>query len=260
MKPACSGPPLMPRKVSPSRVNSPAITAPALARDRVGVAGHVADSGVGEDRRVELRRLLELVVEPQAGADGSARWRESCRYRPRRGTPTHRPTLDVSRLEAWTSTPPTPTGSPGSPPARCRSRSPTRRPTRARCSSRRGPCHEDGVAVAVFPELCLTGYAIDDLFLQDTLLEAVAGRDRTTWSRQRRPAAGARRRRAAGARHPGAQLRGGDPPRPGPRRRAEVLPADLPRVLRAPLVRARATTGAARRSRSAAPRCRSAPT
>ncbi len=34
-------------------------------------------------------------------------------------------------------------------------------------------CHEDGVVVAVFPELCLSGYAIDDLLLQDTLLEAV---------------------------------------------------------------------------------------
>ncbi|GAA4382076.1 NAD(+) synthase [Nocardioides caricicola] len=34
-------------------------------------------------------------------------------------------------------------------------------------------CSEDGVAVAVFPELCLSGYAIDDLFLQDTLLDAV---------------------------------------------------------------------------------------
>jgi NAD+ synthase (glutamine-hydrolysing) len=34
-------------------------------------------------------------------------------------------------------------------------------------------CHDDGVAVAIFPELCLSGYAIDDLFLQDTLLEAV---------------------------------------------------------------------------------------
>jgi len=32
--------------------------------------------------------------------------------------------------------------------------------------------HEDGVAVAVFPELCLTGYAIDDLLLQSTLLDA----------------------------------------------------------------------------------------
>lgn len=34
-------------------------------------------------------------------------------------------------------------------------------------------CHDDGAAVAIFPELCLTGYSIDDLFLQDTLLEAV---------------------------------------------------------------------------------------
>ncbi|GAB7005774.1 NAD(+) synthase [Nocardioides sp. AN3] len=34
-------------------------------------------------------------------------------------------------------------------------------------------CHDEGVAVAVFPELCLSGYSIDDLFLQDTLLAAV---------------------------------------------------------------------------------------
>jgi NAD+ synthase (glutamine-hydrolysing) len=34
-------------------------------------------------------------------------------------------------------------------------------------------CHDDGVAVAVFPELCLSGYSIEDLFLQDTLLNAV---------------------------------------------------------------------------------------
>ena len=34
-------------------------------------------------------------------------------------------------------------------------------------------CSEQGVAVAVFPELCLSGYAIDDLLLQDTLLDAV---------------------------------------------------------------------------------------
>ena len=34
-------------------------------------------------------------------------------------------------------------------------------------------CHEDGVAVAVFPELSLCGYAVDDLLLQDTLLDAV---------------------------------------------------------------------------------------
>ena len=34
-------------------------------------------------------------------------------------------------------------------------------------------CHDDSVAVAVFPELALTGYAVDDLFLQDALLSAV---------------------------------------------------------------------------------------
>jgi NAD+ synthase (glutamine-hydrolysing) len=34
-------------------------------------------------------------------------------------------------------------------------------------------CHDDGAAVAIFPELCLSGYSVDDLFLQDTLLAAV---------------------------------------------------------------------------------------
>jgi NAD+ synthase (glutamine-hydrolysing) len=34
-------------------------------------------------------------------------------------------------------------------------------------------CDRDGVSVAVFPELCLSGYAIDDLLLQDALLDAV---------------------------------------------------------------------------------------
>ena len=34
-------------------------------------------------------------------------------------------------------------------------------------------CHADGVAVAVFPELSMCGYSLDDLFLQDTLLESV---------------------------------------------------------------------------------------
>ncbi|WP_374970818.1 NAD(+) synthase [Terrabacter sp. BE26] len=32
---------------------------------------------------------------------------------------------------------------------------------------------EDGVGLAIFPELCLSGYAVDDLFLQDPLLDAV---------------------------------------------------------------------------------------
>ena len=34
-------------------------------------------------------------------------------------------------------------------------------------------CHDDGVALAVFPELTLTGYSIEDILLQDSLLEAV---------------------------------------------------------------------------------------
>ncbi|MDF3299101.1 NAD(+) synthase [Streptomyces tropicalis] len=34
-------------------------------------------------------------------------------------------------------------------------------------------CAQDGVAVAVFPELCLTGYSIEDLLLQDALLDQV---------------------------------------------------------------------------------------
>jgi NAD+ synthase (glutamine-hydrolysing) len=34
-------------------------------------------------------------------------------------------------------------------------------------------CHDEGVAVAIFPELCLSGYAIDDLVLQDALLGGV---------------------------------------------------------------------------------------
>jgi NAD+ synthase (glutamine-hydrolysing) len=34
-------------------------------------------------------------------------------------------------------------------------------------------CHDDGVAVAIFPELALSGYSIEDLLLQDTLLDGV---------------------------------------------------------------------------------------
>ncbi|MEA2310503.1 MAG: hypothetical protein QOE28_471 [Solirubrobacteraceae bacterium] len=34
-------------------------------------------------------------------------------------------------------------------------------------------CHDDGVALAVFPELCLTGYSIEDLLLQDAVLDGV---------------------------------------------------------------------------------------
>ena len=87
-------------------------------------------------------------------------------------------------------------------------------------------CHDEGVAVAIFPELCLSGYSIDDLFLQDALLEAVAGGDRDDRRGEQGPAAGARRGRAARARHPRLQLRGGHPPRArcSASRRSRYLP------------------------------------
>src|SRR4051794_26768583 len=34
-------------------------------------------------------------------------------------------------------------------------------------------CAEEGVAIALFPELCLSGYSIEDLLLQDSLLDGV---------------------------------------------------------------------------------------
>ncbi len=34
-------------------------------------------------------------------------------------------------------------------------------------------CHEEGVGLAVFPELTLSGYSLEDLVMQDTLLDAV---------------------------------------------------------------------------------------
>src|SRR6516225_2461808 len=36
-------------------------------------------------------------------------------------------------------------------------------------------CHDDGVAVAIFPELTLSGYSIEDIVLQDLLLDDVEG-------------------------------------------------------------------------------------
>src|SRR3954471_13301578 len=34
-------------------------------------------------------------------------------------------------------------------------------------------CHDDSVGLAVFPELTLSGYSLEDILLQDTLLDAV---------------------------------------------------------------------------------------
>ena len=115
--------------------------------------------------------------------------------------------------------------------------------------------------MAIFPELALSGYAIDDLLLQDTLLDEVeaAVDELVAATADLLPVVvvGAPLR----ARHPAAQLRRGRPPGPGARRRAQVLPADLPRVLRAPLDFApgddrRGSCDQAGRART----CRSAPT
>jgi NAD+ synthase (glutamine-hydrolysing) len=47
-------------------------------------------------------------------------------------------------------------------------------PANAQAVLRQGRrCAQEGVAVAVFPELCLTGYSIEDLLLQDALLDEV---------------------------------------------------------------------------------------
>src|ERR1044072_3027455 len=34
-------------------------------------------------------------------------------------------------------------------------------------------CHDEGVGLAVFPELTLSGYSIEDILMQDALLDAV---------------------------------------------------------------------------------------
>ena len=120
-------------------------------------------------------------------------------------------------------------------------------------------CHDDGVAVAVFPELALCGYAVDDLLLQDTLLDAVleglsmlvsGTADLTPVVVVGAPLVhGTRLLNCAVVVHRG----------PGAGRGAEVVPADLPRVLRAALVRpGRRPPGiddpAARRGRPVGPR------
>ena len=68
--------------------------------------------------------------------------------------------------------PPTGTDSSGSPPARTTRCWRTGRQRRVGGAAGQA-CHDDGVAVAVFPELTLSGYSIEDILLQDTLLDAV---------------------------------------------------------------------------------------
>ena len=48
----------------------------------------------------------------------------------------------------------------------------SRRERRVGAASRR-TCHDDSVALAVFPELTLSGDSIEDILLQDALLDTV---------------------------------------------------------------------------------------
>ena len=105
-----------------------------------------------------------------------------------------------------------------------------------------------GVDLAVFPELGISSYAIDDLLLQDALLDAVEAAIARLVAASRDARAGARRRRAAAARRAALQLRG------GASHRGRVLgvvpktyPAQLPRILREALVRLRRRGRARRR-------------
>ena len=104
------------------------------------------------------------------------------------------------------------------------------------------------VDLAVFPELCVSSYAIDDLHLQTALLDAVEAAVGEIIARERRSRAGPPHRRAASAFGPALQLRAGDRTRQAARRRSEELPAQLPGVLREALVRPRPQPRRARRS------------
>ena len=95
-------------------------------------------------------------------------------------------------------------------------------------------CHDEGVGLAVFPELTLSGYSIEDILHAGCAARRSRGRAARHRGGLGRAAAGAGGRRAAALPAPHLQHRRRDPPRTGARRGAEVVPADLPRVLRAP--------------------------
>ena len=110
-------------------------------------------------------------------------------------------------------------------------------------------------SLVVFPELGLSAYTCDDLFHQRALLDA-AEEALARAARARR--AGCRSPRWSGCRcaveRPAVQLRGARLPRPPARRRAEDLPAELPRVLRGAPVHARRHRARAPRSELAGQR------
>ena len=78
-------------------------------------------------------------------------------------------------------------------------------------------CHEQAVALAVFPELALSAYAIDDLLLQDALLDAVERALADLVAASQRADAAAAGGRAAAPAGTALQQRAGHPPRPAAR-------------------------------------------
>ena len=123
-------------------------------------------------------------------------------------------------------------------------------------------CHDEGVAVALFPELCLSGYAIDDLRAPgQPARRGARGASRRVVAASADLLPGARRRRAAGQRHPRLQLRGRHPPRArcsasSRSRRCRPTASSTSGAGTPP-----ATTSAAARSElGGRARCRSAPT
>ena len=95
-----------------------------------------------------------------------------------------------------------------------------------------GRASDQHAALVVFPELGLSGYAIDDLLHQQSLTDAVLEAIAAVLAASRFARAGDRRRSAAGDRARAVQHGRRDPPREGSRRGAQELPARVPRVLR----------------------------
>ena len=152
----------------------------------------------------------------------------------------------------------TSTASRASPRARATRSSPTRVPTPSPSCAWRAGATRTGVAVAVFPELGLSGYSIEDLLLQDAVLDEVEAALAEIVAASASTAAGAGVRRAAAAPAPDLQLRGGRAPRggssgscPSPTRRTTGSSTSAGRS-------PRARTSAAGRSGSGRRTCRSA--
>ena len=70
--------------------------------------------------------------------------------------------------------------------------------------------HEQHVDLLLYPEMCLSSYALDDLFIQAALLDSVEAHIEDHKAGQRRPYTSAGDRRAAAPQWPDIQLRPSD--------------------------------------------------